>query len=252
MSAVTAVGKAFSMLEFLVATERSATLAEATQMTRLPKPTAHRLLRALQKLGYVSRPPGTRSYSMGPRLARLQAGDSHAHVKALARPAMAKLHQRFNETVNLGMLSGREVLYLEYQATSHALRIVLRPGDKDPYYCTALGRAMVSALPLEECERIIEATHPKRQTPKTLLAKSSLRSLLGAVRKNGFAEEHGESVDGISCLAVHLGQWGYPQYAISLAVPTPRLKGKIRTQMVQALKILATGDAASSGFCKLS
>ena len=226
MSAVTAVGKAFSMLEFLVATERSATLAEATQMTRLPKPTAHRLLRALQKLGYVSRPPGTRSYSMGPRLARLQAGDSHAHVKALARPAMAKLHQRFNETVNLGMLSGREVLYLEYQATSHA--------------------------PLEECERIIEATHPKRQTPKTLLAKSSLRSLLGAVRKNGFAEEHGESVDGISCLAVHLGQWGYPQYAISLAVPTPRLKGQIRTQMVKALKILARAEAAPSGFLRLS
>ncbi len=252
MSAITAVGKAFSMLEFLVETQRSATLSEATQVTRLPKSTVHRLLRALQKLGYASRPPGTRSYSMGPRVARLQGWDSNAHVKALARPAMARLHQRFNETVNLGILSGGEVLYLDNQATSHALRIVLRPGEKYPYYCTALGRAMVSALPDEEMEKIIQATPTKRHTAPTLTSKSDIRTLLRKVRQNGFAEEHGESVDGISCLAVHLGALGYPQCAISLAVPTQRLKGKVRAEMVQALRILARCDTPHSTPRRLS
>src|SRR5689334_22998815 len=99
------VDKAFVLLEFLAASGRPASLQEVTEAVKLPKPTAYRLLRSLQELGYVSRPADTRNYLIGPRAARLAAVDPYSDLKAQAQPYLRRLHEEFNETVNLGALS---------------------------------------------------------------------------------------------------------------------------------------------------
>ncbi len=106
---IAVVEKAFALLEFLVQEGKSASLADVTLAAKLPKPTAYRLLRSLEVLGYVSRPAGSKDYSVGPRTARLSVADPHAALKQAARPLMQKLHGELNETVNLAVLHGRRV-----------------------------------------------------------------------------------------------------------------------------------------------
>lgn len=65
------VDKALRLLEFLAASTVSVSLQEAAEAVQLPKPTAYRLLRTLQKRGYVTRPASSKRYISNIRISRL-------------------------------------------------------------------------------------------------------------------------------------------------------------------------------------
>ena len=232
------VDKAFVLLEFLAASGKPASLQEVTEAVKLPKPTAYRLLRALQKLGYVSRPADSRNYLVGPRTARLAASDPHAEVKSAARPLLRKLHEKFNETINLGKLSGGQVLYLDFLETTQALRYIVTPGQSDPYYSTALGRAVAAQLTDAQLERLLTETRFLAITPNTIKNRQELHRQLLKARQVGYAEELEESVPGVCCLAVSLAGLGFPDAAISMAVPAQRLTARRKNSIIRELKAL--------------
>jgi IclR family acetate operon transcriptional repressor len=234
-STVSTVEKAFLLLEFLAAARKPASLNDVTVAAGLPKPTAYRLLRSLQQMGYVSRPVGSRDYVIGPRAARLGATDPYTELKAAARPILRKLHGELNETVNLGVLSGTQVLYLDFVETTQPLRFIVTPGGNDPYYNTALGRAIASQLSDAQWEALLQATVlPRAKGGKS--AKEALRATIAAARAAGFAEEREEAAQGVSCLALGLGFLGFPNAAVSVAVPVQRLTREARESIIAALK----------------
>jgi DNA-binding IclR family transcriptional regulator len=232
----TSVDKTFVLLEYLAAAGRPTSLQEVTEAVKLPKPTAYRLLRALQDLGYVSRPAGSRDYLIGPRTARLASADPHGDLKAQARPLLRRLHEEFNETINLGVLSGTHVLYLDYLETTQPLRFIVTPGQNDPWYCTALGRSIAAQLPDRSLEKLIADTRLQILTPYTIKNRADLLRRIEKTRLQGYAEEIEESVQGVCCLAVTLNSLGYPGAAISLAVPTQRLTARRKSAILSALK----------------
>lgn len=232
------VEKAFGLLEFLAEQGRPASLQEVTEAVKLPKPTAYRLLQALQKLGYVTRPADSRSYLVGPRTARLAAVDPHADVKSAAQPLLRRLHEQFNETINLGALSGGQVLYLDFLETTQALRFIVTPGQNDPYFRTALGRAAAAQLSDAQLDRLLTGTRFEALTPHTVRTRQELRRRILQVRELGYAEENEEAVEGVCCLAVSLAPAGFPDAAISMAVPKQRLGPRRRAAIIKALTSL--------------
>lgn len=233
------VDKAFVLLEFLAASGRPASLQEVTEAVKLPKPTAYRLLRVLQELGYVSRPADSRNYLVGPRTALLAARDPYAELKGHARPLLRRLHEEFNETINLGTLSGSQVLYLDFLETTQSLRFILTPGQGDPYFSTALGRAVAAQLPEKQLERLLAETRFQALTPHTVKNRAELQRRIEKARQTGYAEEIEESVEGVSCIAVSLAALGFPDAAISMAVPIQRLTAKRKAGIIQSLKAIS-------------
>jgi len=229
------VDKAFGLLEFLTASGKPAPLQDIAEAVKLSKPTACRLLRTLQEMGYVTRPADSRDYLVGPRAALLAAADPYAELKSVARPLLCRLHEEFNETVNLGVLSGTQVFYLDFLETTRALRFILTPGQSDPYYCTALGCAAAAQLGEKLFSRLLAETRFRPLTSRTIRSPEELRRRILKTRKTGIAEEMEESVEGVCCLAVSLGKLGCPTAAISMAVPLQRLKPKRKTELSQAL-----------------
>ncbi len=231
------VEKAFLLLEFLAGAERPVSLNEVTEGARLSKPTACRLLRSLQNLGYVARPAGSRDYLLGPRVARLGSpADPYAALKAAARPLMRRLHEELNETVNLGVLEGAQVVYVDFLETTRPLRYIVTPGESDPYWCTALGRAVAARMPPRELKALLAVTELRRSGP--VGTQAVLLRLLEEARHNGVAEEREEAAEGVSCLAVDLGFCGWPAAALSVAVPLQRLTPRRREAIIRALKAL--------------
>lgn len=237
------VDKAFVLLEFLAASGRPASLQEVTEAVKLPKPTAYRLLQALHELGYVSRPADSRNYLIGPRAARLAAIDPYADLKAQAQPYLRRLHEEFNETVNLGALSGNQVIYLDFLETTQPLRFIVTPGQSDPYFCTALGRAVAAQLSDPKLNRLLSETRVQILTPKTVKSKEDLHRRILKTRQEGYSEEIEESVSGVCCLAVGLGPIGFTDAAISMAVPAQRLTPARKSAIIQSLKSLVTTHA---------
>jgi len=232
---IAAVEKAFSLLEFLAVENRPVTLAEAANACDLPKPTAFRLLATLQQMGYVGRPSGAREYFIGPRSERLGAADPHLALKAAARPMLEKIHQEFDETVNLGILSGANVVYVDFVETTRPLRMIVAPGQSDPYFRTALGRAIASRLCKEKFDRLLAVTRFEKKTGKTVVSERVLRSKILEAKTCGYAEEVSESVDGVACVAAALDSAVFPASAISISVPVQRYGASRRKALIHSL-----------------
>ncbi len=235
---ITSVEKAFLLLEFLAAKGKPATLQELTEAVKLSKPTSYRLLQTLHELGYVSRPAGSRSYLVGPRTQRLTSQDPQLDLKSRVHPLLRKLHAAFNETVNLASLSDGQVRYLDYLETTQPLRYIVTPGQSDPWFCTALGRAAASELSDKALARLIANTRLEQITPETVRTRADLLKRVQKVRSDGFAQENEESMQGVCCLAVGLGPLGFPESAISVAMPSHRLTPKKKTAIIKMLKTL--------------
>ncbi len=232
---IAVLDRAFSILEVLARTRRALTLAELSDEGRLPKPTVHRILKSLRDLGYVEQNDRGGAYELSARLASLHEYGRDEAVRERAGPLMERLHAAFDETVNLGVLEGIYIRYAHVLETTQPLRWIVKPGARDPFQTTALGRAIVAQLPAEKQARLVTkacATLPARGRKA---ARVALEQELTATRQRGFAVEEEETVAGVACLAVSLVTMGEPLAAVSLSVPVHRFPARQRAAMIAVM-----------------
>lgn len=233
---IAVLDRAFSILEVLARSGRALSLAELAEESRLPKPTVHRILRSLRDLGYLEASGARGSFVLSERLSSLREHGRDATLRTKVQPWMQALRQEFDETVNLGVLEGIYVRYAHVEETDQALRWIVKPGARDLFHTTALGRAIVACLPEERQKRLVTkacATMPVRGRKA---ARLRLAEELAVTRDRGFALEEEETVEGVACMAVSLTAHDEPLVGISVAVPITRFPAKRRTALSAALR----------------
>lgn len=242
---IAVLDRAFSILEVLARSRRALTLAELAEEGRLPKPTVHRILKSLRDLGYVEQEDRGGAYELTARLASLREYGRDEAVREKARSLMERLHAAFDETVNLGLLEGIFVRYVEVIETTQPLRWIVKPGARDSFRTTALGRAIVAHLPAEQQARLVTKACVALPARGRKAARAALEQELAATRERGYALEEEETVAGVACLAVPLGFLGEPLAAVSLSVPVHRFPARQRAAMIAALLPRREARAAS-------
>lgn len=247
MSAGVAVlDKAFQVLEAMSDLGRAATLKELGELSELPKPTLHRILQTLCDLGYVEQDHARSRYSLTLKLFRLGRGDSYEDVKERMLPIMEALHRRFNETVNLAVLQGSFVYYIHFIETTQNLRWQVRPGARDPFYCTALGRAIVAHLPQSRQDQLVERAVIEVRTPLTPADKPAVRGLLSETAALGWAHDDQENDLGVSCFGIPIMDGDRPIAGLSISLPKSRLTPRREAEIVEALLEVRNGGASSA------
>ena len=251
MSAQIAVlEKAFQVLETMSDFGRTAALKELSDRSALPKPTLYRILQTLANLGYVEQDHARSRYGLTMRLFRLGRGDSYDDVRQSALPIMEALHRKFDETVNLGILQGSYVHYAHFIETTQNLRWRVRPDARDPFYCTALGRAIVAHLPRARQDQLVEQAVIERRTPFTPPDRQAVHALLARTLRNGFARDDQENDLGVCCFGIPVfDDGGRPGAAVSISVPKSRLTRRREAEMVGAL-LAARANGISSAASK--
>jgi DNA-binding IclR family transcriptional regulator len=205
-----------------------APLATLAQAVGVSKPTLHRTLAALRHRGYAEQTPDG-AYRLGP--AALALGSSYLaeeNLPALLRPALTALSEKIDELVHLGVLAGREVVYLDKVEPQRAVRVWSAVGRRRAAATTALGRALLSAQELDDAALARFAgteTSPQR-----------LRDALAEARTRGIAGETEENEAGIACIAVPLLRAGRAVAAVSVTAPVERLRGAARDERIAALR----------------
>lgn len=235
---IAVLDKAFSILEVLARAGRPLGLAELAVESRLPKPTVHRILRSLRELGYLDDAGRRGAYLLSERLASLRARERDAGLRAKAEPFMTGLHARFDETVNLGVLEGIYVRYAHVLETTQALRWIVKPGARDLFHTTALGRAIVAGLPGEQRSRLVVKVCAALPARGRKLARTVLEAQLTATRARGCALEEEETVAGVACAAVSLATLGEPLAGVSVSVPVNRFSPARRTALISTMRQL--------------
>lgn len=224
------VAKLLRILEALDASPSGLQLREIAEQTSVNKSTAYRFVAHLENEGYLLRDEAG-GYVVAPQLARLGGGLAyHATLRKISRPMAVALSNETKETVNLGVLDGHELLYLEVIESPHSFRMASQPGMHRPLHCTALGKALLAFLPNEQREELLLMLTFERVTPRTIANLARLRKELASVARQGYAIDDQETDMGARCVAAPIrDETGSATAAISVSGPVTRI-GRDRIQ----------------------
>jgi IclR family pca regulon transcriptional regulator len=198
--------------------------SELARELGLTRSTAHRYISTLSGLGYLQQDADTRRYRLGPRVVDLGfSAINSMDVREISAPYLQQLSDETGFTVNLGILDGTDVVYVERCRTARPgqreIDLNLHVGSRLPAYCTALGKAMLAFLPEDERRALVAASDLVRRGPNTLTERDALLDNLERIRDTGIAVNNEELAYGLRSIATPIrSQSGGVVAAINLAV----------------------------------
>ncbi len=165
------------------------------------KATASRLAATLAEHGFVERDPVTERYRLGFALVAL-AGSAMSNLDLVrtARPLLEDVAERTRETVNLGVLAGDAVVYVDQVTGSRSIVAVNWVGRRTPLHDTSNGKVLLAFASEADMERVL-ASPLERATAHTVTDPDELRAQLKLVRERGWAQTLEELEDGLNAVA---------------------------------------------------
>lgn len=239
--------RAFAVLEQVVLAPAPMSLDEFTSALKLPKPTVYRILNLLKTAGLLRREPGTKRYTVGPRLTtfavNLWRSDT---LRVQWHRALEDAVAEIGESCNLTLLENNQVLYLDRVETSHPLRLHLEAGTRVPLHCTASGKLFLGQMSLAEARAVLGNEPYQQFTPKTITRFKPLQAELEKVRKTGVGTHDCELFDDSVAIAVPVfGPGGAIFAAVAMHAPSSRASINSSMKFVGALQRAAASIAAT-------
>lgn len=222
-------------LTLLLREGRRISVQEAAGVLGTAPSTAHRLLDALTRRGFATQ-DRERRYVAGPVFVPQSAPLGVGHLRRLAYPVLEDLHDRLGETVQVMVLKGPSILFVDgIEAVERSLRVGMRLGDEMPAYCSAGGKALLADMNNVEVEHLYRCGLTPWPTAR-FTSVSALKRHLATVRRLGFGtsvEETEQGVHGVG-VSVHAPSGGTVA-ALTTAVPSVRFRRQDVPRYVEEL-----------------
>jgi IclR family pca regulon transcriptional regulator len=199
-------------------------VSELAREVGLSRSTAHRYIATLTSLGYLQQDPPTRRYRLGPRVLDLGfSAINSMDLREVAAPHLQALSDETGHTVNMAILDGADIVYIERCRTSQRgqrdIDLNLHVGSRLPAYCTSMGKVLLAHLDPERQRAVLDDVQFTQRGPNTLTARDELLLELVRVRQAGVAVNNEELAYGLRSIAAPIrGQSGEVVAAINLAV----------------------------------
>ena len=200
-------------------------ITEIAEKLGLHKSTAAGLVYTLEHNRYLEQDPETRKYSLGFKLVeRASTLLDQFDVRKAARPHLEELIAWCDESVNLAIRDGGQVVYIERLTTTRSLGMRAKVGYRTPLHCTALGKAILSCMPTNKVEELITQYGLPAATDNTITDPAQFLREIDRVRAQGFAVDDEEIEIGVRCVAAPIfDHTGRPVAAVSISTPVLRL-----------------------------
>ncbi|MEZ5534589.1 MAG: IclR family transcriptional regulator [Thiolinea sp.] len=234
-----ALEKALNVLEFMVERPQGTSISEISSGLDMPVSGVHRLMKELEKNGYVRQTRNQGDYKLCLKLISMGLSYlGHSGISNVSQPILDRLAQQTGELIRLGLPDGDQLVWtgaaqgasggLYYDAASEM-------GKQVHLASTATGQAWLAALTDEEAVRLVTqqgllksvdtdntTPPPGPNAPQTI---HELLDTLQAVRKRGYSICVDTFVPGIAAMSAAILQPGSGQAigTVSIAGPSVRL-----------------------------
>jgi DNA-binding IclR family transcriptional regulator len=222
VNGIQVIARAASILRALESEPDGLTLAQLTERVGLARSTTHRIIVALQHERLLSPTAANGRYRLGPALGRLGAV-ARGDLRHRARPHIEDLSRRTQETVDLGMLDGDQVLFVDQVQMLHRLVAVSAVGGLLPAHCTASGKALLAATRQQGALRL--PTSLERFTDTTITDPAELEAELDRIIESSVAFDREEHTRGICGVAAGVRSLNGEVAAVGIPVPFTRFYG---------------------------
>jgi IclR family acetate operon transcriptional repressor len=200
-------------------------ITELSEMLGLHKSTVAGQVYTLERNGYLEQEPVTRKYRLGLKLVeRAFTMLDQLDVRAVALPHLQELRDWCDESVFLAVRDGGHVVYIEQLLSSQPLGMRAKLGYRAPVQTTALGKAILSALPQADVEQLVSEYGLPEMTPNSIRHAAQFAKELDRTRERGYSVDDEENEPGVRCVgAPILDHTGSPTAALSLSAPLQRM-----------------------------
>jgi len=220
---INSVAKAFEVIRVMSRQPRWE-LGEICRATGFPKTTVFRIVLTLEEQGVVVQERKGGTYQLSLELFKIGSSIvSHFDLVDLARPACRALLQAIDETVNLTVPSGLDMLVVDKYVTTQILRPDSVIGTSFPIYRSASGKVYLAYLPESERNEFLQRikTDTAGVTTKDL---EMFSSEFESVRKYGFGYDNEEIYLGVRCIAAPIfDHSGQVVATLSCSIPSIRM-----------------------------
>ena len=249
---INSILRASGILKTLAEGKGSFTLRETAQSMKLDRSTTYRILLSLEKCGLVEKDEKSGGYSLG--LGAFEIGSAYqrrADFVPIAKPFMEELALKAQETVNLAVLSGTEILYLDKVDSPRSVGVMSKIGQRNPVYCTSLGKSLLAFQSEEEQARIMAEIEFRPLTPHTITSRKEFLKEMKQIRLQGYALDRREIEEDVECIAAPIrNHIGNPVAAISISGPQKKIQTPREKEYVGWVTEAAERISSRLGFKK--
>lgn len=231
---MTVTARVLGVLAAFDAAHTVLTLTEIGRRAGLPLSTAHRLVGELTDWGALER-GGDGRYRIGLRLWEVGAlAPRSVGLREAALPFLADLHEVTGENVQLAVLDGTEVVYVDRISGRGAVNVITRVGGRLPLHATGVGLVLLAHAPPELQEQVLAAPL-RRYTDRTICSPTELRRVLADVRRTGVAVSDRQiELVALSVAAPVRGPRDEVVAALSVVVPSAGSDARAYVPVVRA------------------
>lgn len=222
-SAIQVIDRAATLLNLIASYEKSVPLKVLAIDAELHPSSAFRILSSLSAHGFVERDKSGH-YQLGRKLLQLGGRvQSNISLRDDARPIMEELRDQLQETINLTVRDGNEVVYIERVITKRMMRVEQVIGSRAPLHVTAVGKLFLGEENEDAFNYYAEETGLTPYTPHTITQPERLREECAKSSRMQYAFDKEEAELGVSCVAVPVRDHsGSLVAALSVSAPTSR------------------------------
>jgi DNA-binding IclR family transcriptional regulator len=160
----------------------------------------------------------------------------------VAVPVLTRLAEAVGLSAHLGVLDGREVVYLVRRTPNHAFVSNIRIGSRLAAHAANMGRIILAHMPPEKVAQLFQNAPMPAVTVHTSVTLPQLRARLDQDRASGLAWSDGAYEDRISSVAaVVLDAAGKPVAAVNVSGLNSSFEGEERRARIGQ----AVADAGS-------
>jgi DNA-binding IclR family transcriptional regulator len=238
MKTIRTVERALQILNAFRKERKSLKLGELYKHTELPKPTLLRLLTTMQEEGFIIKNKNDNTYILSPVFIDLaNVVLDNIDLRSVLRPAMERLKEISNETINIYVRNGINRICIDQLLTDRLLKKFSKIGDTFPLYCGASGKVLLAFSEKGLWEQVVQETGLKGLTDNTITDKQLLYKELEKIKNEGYAVSYGEREEDIISIAVPIfSRDGKVAVALAISGPYNRLIDKVDYYKTELLK----------------
>jgi IclR family transcriptional regulator, acetate operon repressor len=213
----------FVILEAFRAAGRPLLLSEVARLTGIPISTCHGVLRALAQEGFLYFLSSREVYPTRRLLDMATQIDAQDPIVSRLAGDLERLRNVTHETVVLASLQGDRAVYLLVVESDQQIRYASPPGDSRALHSSALGKAMLAAMPVHERKQRIAALKLTPLTPLTITKRDVFSKEIEATAQRGYSVTRGENSTDVMAIGMPLNVAGN-LLAVSVAGPRERVE----------------------------
>jgi IclR family KDG regulon transcriptional repressor len=197
---IQSVHRALGILALFSAGRPRLGITEISELTGLSKTTAYNLTSTLADDGFLEQDTETRKYRLGLKVFELGATLAGSlRINQVGAGPLERLTGRIGLMSRLSVWDGEAVIVtLNVFPHSQAPRIP-QLGPRVPAHCTAIGKAVLFALPEGLYKSWLHRRALEPYTAKTITDRNKLKKDLAESRNRGYAIDNEEYLQGIVC-----------------------------------------------------